>query len=104
MLAKWMANNVPVLQCKLCFVLGWRGFATPLFIVVDDKCDTGLVSHEQAHVFQWWHGWIVGFAVLYLLELIVHGYRENGFEVAARMYGSGTIHYVDETWPYWELE
>ena len=97
MVAKWMANNVPVI--KLPMLSGWAGFATPFFIAVNDRDNVKLVKHEQAHVYQWCHGWIVGFALYYLYELWAEGYKDNEFELLANLYASGVIKDIEDTWP-----
>ena len=99
MLAKWLANHVPVIKCNWCILKGWTGFATPFFIVVNDKFSVKSVKHEQAHVYQWWRGWIVGFATLYLYQLYKGGYYENEFEIHARLYQQGIISDLEGTWP-----
>jgi len=96
MIAKWMANNVPAI--KLPMLTGWAGFATPFFIAVNDLNNEKLIRHEQAHVYQWWRGWIVGFALYYLYETVTDGYSNNWFELLADHYARATIH-IEDTWP-----
>ena len=78
-----MRMNPPVIKAPLLFAKNWRGFATPFFIVVKYR-DPKLEAHEQCHVRQWWRGWIIGFAVLYVYYLIKYGYRNNPYEIEAR--------------------
>ena len=96
MFANWMANHVPVI--KLPMLKGWAGFATPFFIAVNDRDNVKLIKHEQAHVYQWWRGWIVGFALYYLYELATKGYKQNMFEVLANKYARDETN-TEDTWP-----
>lgn len=99
MLAKWLALNVPVIQCRWCFTKGQDGFATPLFVVVKDKTDIRDILHERAHVYQWWRGWIVGFAIDYVIQLTSVDYDDIDYEIYAKMYQHGIIMDIEETWP-----
>jgi len=75
--------KVPVIETSW-LLKGWAGFATPLFVVVNDKNNERLIRHEMCHVRQWWRGWLAGFAVMYLYYLIKYGYWDNPYEVEAR--------------------
>lgn len=96
-LAKWMATHVPVIEAKWLFSWNkWDGFATPFCIVVEDRYSS-TVLHEQAHVYQWWRGWLIWFALLYIGETVDHGYKHNAFEELARSYQHGYID-LEDTW------
>jgi len=43
------------------------------------------IAHELAHSLQWLKFGVVDFVLLYLLESVVNGYRNNAFEVHARL-------------------
>ena len=94
--AKWFANHVPVIQMPM--LKGWAGFATPFAIFVNDRLNTRLVMHEQAHVYQWWRGWLLGFMWEYAVALYRHGYYNNPFEVLARKHSRAEIQ-IEQTWP-----
>lgn len=48
------------------------------------------VAEEQAHAQQWKkYGWI--FPVLYLWELMRHGYKNNKYEIEAKLKARGII-------------
>jgi hypothetical protein len=81
--------RVPIFETKR-LLKGWAGFATPFFIVVNDKTNERLIRHEMCHVKQWWRGWIIGFAVMYLYYLAKRGYYDNPYEIEAREVENGT--------------
>ena len=62
--------------------LGPITFYSVPFIKVDKKWR----SHEDFHKLQWKKYWYVGFAILYLWELLIHGYKNNKFELEAQEY------------------
>ena len=74
--------SVPVIQAKLPGK--WNGFATPFFIVVEDKTNPKLIAHEMAHVKQWWKGLIFGFPFVYLYQIYKYGYENAPLELEAR--------------------
>ena len=41
-------------------------------------------KHEDYHKKQWKKYWYVGFLFLYVFEFILHGYKNNRFEIEAR--------------------
>lgn len=43
------------------------------------------IAHELAHSLQWLKFGVVDFVLLYVLETVVNGYRNNAFEVHARL-------------------
>lgn len=68
---------------------GWAGAqAVGNFVFLREDMPESLLNHELVHVGQFarYAPW---FPVLYLLATLAHGYRDNPFEVEARLYGGG---------------
>ncbi len=88
----------------------WVGFATPFIILIRKDLKSGemerKIRHEKRHVFHWWFGviaiaplliltehrtgciysyqYLLGFPLLYLIELLRNDYHNNWFEIDAR--------------------
>lgn len=78
--------KIPVIEVPFLFKGKWAGFATPFFILVENKLNKEVIYHEECHVKQYWKGLIFFFILDYLYQLYKKGYWFNKYEVEAREY------------------
>jgi len=85
-LGRLARREAVLLVAMLAVVLGVWGFVEVAQEVVEGSAravDDRLLRHELAHVRQWRREPVL-FPVLYALEHLRHGYRNNRYEVEAR--------------------
>jgi len=58
------------------------------YAVPKSSVSRAFACHENCHKIQWRRYWYIGFPFVYLYENIRHGYRNNKFEVEARLWAA----------------
>lgn len=70
---------------RLCGFLGWTSFWRTVYVMPGHESNSHLLRHEAKHLEQIERDGRLKFTAKYLWWLIKYGYRDNPYEVEARI-------------------
>lgn len=78
------ATGILAAYMRLCGFKGWASFWKTIYTLPGWEHNSALIRHEMKHLEQIERHGIFWFAVTYAYYFIVHGYKNNPYEIEAR--------------------